>query len=87
MIVDNIGLNGILIPAKETSRELFLSAADFVPETDRNCYAEAKAARGGTSPSPQASPPLMLHVRRAPGPLARAVDEAPVVAAPVAPKK
>ncbi|MBS0209349.1 MAG: pre-peptidase C-terminal domain-containing protein [Planctomycetes bacterium] len=83
IIVDNIGLNGILIPAKDSERELFLNAADFVPETDRYCFAEAKIPRATKDPvPPAATPAVMLHVRRGPGVLARAEAEAPQVAAP-----
>ncbi|HEX4129307.1 MAG TPA: pre-peptidase C-terminal domain-containing protein [Pirellulales bacterium] len=75
VIVDNIGLNGILIPAGQSEREIFLKAARWVPETDRTCFAATKAARGTkNSPGPQASPPLMLHVRP-PNTLARGGDE------------
>src|SRR5262249_20297066 len=39
VIVDNIGLNGVLIPKGENERQIFLSAAKWVPEQDRLCYA------------------------------------------------
>ncbi|MBI2928270.1 MAG: hypothetical protein HYY24_21585 [Verrucomicrobia bacterium] len=59
VIVDNIGLNGVLIPKGENERQIFLTAAKWVTETDRLCYAiESQAGR-------QTSTPLMLHVRRA----------------------
>ncbi|MHB8520782.1 MAG: c-type cytochrome domain-containing protein [Limisphaerales bacterium] len=58
VIVDNIGLNGVLIPKDQTEREIFLTAAKWVPETDRFCFAvENQAGR-------QTSRPVMLHVRR-----------------------
>jgi WD40 repeat protein len=58
VIVDNIGLNGVLIPKDQNERQIFLTAAKWVPETDRLCYAvEAQAGR-------QTSRPVMLHVRR-----------------------
>jgi hypothetical protein len=57
VIVDNIGLNGVLIPKEQSEREIFLSAAKWVPETDRLCYAvENQTGR-------QTSRPVMLHVR------------------------
>lgn len=60
VIVDNIGLNGILIPKGENERQIFLKAAPWVPETDRLCFAiENQAGR-------QTSPPVLLHVRRTP---------------------
>jgi WD40 repeat protein len=59
VIVDNIGLNGVLIPAGETERQIFLTAAKHVPETSRPIHAVAEAA--GT----QASPAITLHVRAA----------------------
>jgi WD40 repeat protein len=58
VIVDNIGLNGVLIPEGETSRTLYLTAADWVPETRRQFMAVAKAE------GDQASLPLWLKVVR-----------------------
>jgi hypothetical protein len=59
VIVDNIGLNGVLIPKGEDHREIFLSAQRWVPETDRWCYAiEGQAGK-------QTSLPVMLRVRKA----------------------
>jgi hypothetical protein len=58
VIVDNIGLNGVLIPKGENERQIFLSAAKWVPEQDRLCYAvENQAGR-------QTSVPVLLHVRK-----------------------
>ncbi|MBI3416849.1 MAG: hypothetical protein HY043_16285, partial [Verrucomicrobia bacterium] len=59
VIVDNIGLNGVLMPKGENERQIFLAAAKWVPETDRLCFAiENQAGR-------QTSLPVMLHVRKA----------------------
>lgn len=58
VIIDNIGLNGVLIPKEESSRQIFLRAAKWVPDTDRLFY--IKAAQAG-EPS---SLPVMLHIRR-----------------------
>ena len=61
MIVDNIGLNGVLIPKGENERQIFLTAAKWVPETDRLCYAvENQVGR-------QTSSAVLLHVRKTPG--------------------
>ncbi|PYJ99737.1 MAG: hypothetical protein DME23_08910 [Verrucomicrobia bacterium] len=61
MIVDNIGLNGVLIPKGESERQISFTAAKWVPETDRLCYAvENQAGR-------QTSLPVLLHVRKTPG--------------------
>jgi hypothetical protein len=58
VIVDNIGLNGVLIPKGDNERQIFLTAAKWVPETDRLCYAlENQAGK-------QTSVPVMLHVRK-----------------------
>jgi hypothetical protein len=58
VIVDNIGLNGVLIPKGENQRDIFLSAQRWVPETDRWCYAiEGQAGK-------QTSVPLLLRVRK-----------------------
>jgi hypothetical protein len=67
VIVDNIGLNGVLIPKDQIERQIFLTAAKWVPETDRLCYAvESQAGR-------QTSVPVLLHVRHS-GPLQAAVN-------------
>jgi hypothetical protein len=61
VIVDNIGLNGVLIPEGMTTRTLYLTAADWVPATRRQFFAVAKAE------GDQASSPLWLRVEPAPG--------------------
>ncbi len=58
VIIDNIGLNGVLIPAGEDEREIFLTAYNWVPETSRLCY--GVAAQAGR----QTSLPVLLHVRK-----------------------
>lgn len=58
VIVDNIGLNGVLIPAGQSEREIFLSARPWVPETTRDAHAVATTAGN------EASPPVVFHVRR-----------------------
>ena len=58
VIVDNIGLNGVLIAKSDQERQIFLNAAKWVPDTDRLCYAiENQAGK-------QTSLPVLLHVRR-----------------------
>lgn len=59
VIVDNIGLNGVLIPKGENYRQIFLTTAKWVPDIDRFCF--AKAAQEGN----QTSLPVLLHVRKA----------------------
>jgi WD40 repeat protein len=61
VIVDNIGLNGILIPEGQYEQTLYLAAASWVPETDRLFFAVAKAD------GEQASLPVLLHVRKLSG--------------------
>jgi len=56
VIVDNIGLNGVLIPKGQDERKIFLTAAKWVPQVDRLCFAQAKQA------GDQTSLPLLLHV-------------------------
>lgn len=56
--VDNIGLNGLLIPEDQTEREFFLTAAKWVPESDRLIFFRAKGDGG------QATPPVLLQVRK-----------------------
>jgi WD40 repeat protein len=58
VIVDNIGLSGILVPEGQTEQTLYLNAASWVPETDRLFYAVAKVD------GDQASLPVLLHVRK-----------------------
>ncbi|MCI0535874.1 MAG: hypothetical protein L0Z50_11680, partial [Verrucomicrobiales bacterium] len=49
VIVDNIGLNGVLIPKDQNEREIFFAAAKWVPETDRLCFAVENQAGRQTS--------------------------------------
>ena len=59
VIVDNIGLSGVLIPKDQQERQIFITAAKWVAETDRWCHAiENQAGR-------QTSRPVLLKVRRA----------------------
>lgn len=71
VIVDNIGLSGVLIPEDQDEREITLMAAKWVPETDRACYAVSSEA------GRQTSAPLLLKVRGA----SRNVASAPAVPA------
>ncbi|MGD9646776.1 MAG: hypothetical protein AB7U73_13765, partial [Pirellulales bacterium] len=57
VIVDNIGLNGVLIRENETERQIFLTARDWVPEQSRQAHAVGADAGG------EASPPIWVHVR------------------------
>lgn len=57
VIVDNIGLSGVLIPEGQTERQIFLKAAPWVPATSRPFHAVA------TNAGAQASAPVILHVR------------------------
>jgi hypothetical protein len=59
VIVDNIGLNGVLIPKGEDMRQVFLTTAKWVPDVDRFCFAKAAQAEN------QTSLPVLLHVRKA----------------------
>jgi hypothetical protein len=58
VIVDNIGLNGVLIPKGQDARQIFLTAAKWVPDIDRLCFARSVQAEN------QTSLPLLLHVRK-----------------------
>ncbi len=64
VIVDDLGLNGLLIPEGMTERKIFLSARSWVAEMERPCHARAQAAGN------EVSPPVMLHVVQ-PGKLAK----------------
>ncbi len=65
VIVDNIGLSGVLMPKGENERQIFLTADPWVPETSRQCFAVEQQAGG------QCSAPVVIHVRK-PSPLAEA---------------
>jgi len=56
VIVDNIGLSGIMVRAGETRRQVFLTAAKWVGPTERLIHAVAD--REGS----QTSPPILLRV-------------------------
>jgi hypothetical protein len=58
VIVDNIGLSGILVRAGETERQIIIKCADWVPETTRWVHA---TGLGAGNP---ASNPMLFHVRR-----------------------
>ena len=58
VIVDDIGLNGVLLPEGQTERVLFLSCEPWVPATERRFHAIAKVD------GDQASRPLWLRVVR-----------------------
>ena len=58
VIIDNIGLSGVLIPKGEDERRIFLSARPWVSEGSRHCHAVANQA------GRQTSPPVLLKVRK-----------------------
>ena len=58
IIVDNIGLSGLLIVEGKTQRQFFLTAANWVPEQTRVFHLRSKEEGG------QTSWPITLHVRR-----------------------
>jgi hypothetical protein len=57
VIVDNIGLNGILIPEGQSERTIFLAARSWVAPTRRPFHAVAQVEGN------QASPAVHLTVR------------------------
>jgi hypothetical protein len=58
VIVDNVGLSGLLIVEGKEQRQFFLTAADWVPEQTRVFHLRSKEEGG------QTSWPIILHVRR-----------------------
>ncbi len=58
LIVDNIGLNGLLILEKQTERNFFISAAKWVPEQERLLHLQT-AVEGA-----QATRPVLVRVRK-----------------------
>lgn len=64
VIVDNIGLSGVMIRQGETERQIFLTASSWVPETTRLIYGISQQEGN------QASRPVRLIVRK-PGQIAK----------------
>lgn len=58
VIVDNIGLSGVLIRQGENQRQIFLTAEPWVPETTRRIHAVAKGAGN------QASRPIVFRAKQ-----------------------
>ena len=58
LIVDNIGLNGLLILEKQTERNFFISAAKWVPDQERLFHLKTDVEGG------QAAAPVLIRVRR-----------------------
>jgi hypothetical protein len=58
VIVDDIGLNGVLIRENETERRIFIRCAPWVQETTRQIHAV------GLAEGNQCSPPVVFRVRR-----------------------
>lgn len=58
IIVDDIGLSGVLVREKETERTIFLRAEPWVPEQTRVFFAVGQVEGN------QVSRPMVLHVRR-----------------------
>ena len=59
VIVDNLGLSGVMIRQGEVERQIFITASSWVPETSRLIYGISQQEGN------QASRPLRLIVRRA----------------------
>lgn len=57
VIVDNIGLNGVLIPEGQSRRQIFLTSRPWVAPTSRPFHAVARNVDS------EASPPAILHIR------------------------
>lgn len=68
VIVDNIGLSGVMIRQGETERQIFLTASSWVPETTRLIYGISQQEGN------QASRPVRLIVRTA-GQVAQKSDQ------------
>ena len=65
VIVDNIGLSGVLMPKGENERQIFITADSWVGESTRQAFAVENQAGN------QCSAPVTIHVRRS-SPLAGA---------------
>ncbi|MBL9114316.1 MAG: hypothetical protein JNJ83_04865 [Verrucomicrobiaceae bacterium] len=65
VIVDNIGLNGVQVREGEDIREIFLTAAKWVPEQDRLIHAAVASTRNEqTSEGLETSYPVLLKIRK-----------------------
>ncbi|MCA9059223.1 MAG: hypothetical protein KDA85_12010, partial [Planctomycetaceae bacterium] len=58
VIVDNIGLNGLMLLEGQSEREIFITAARWVPETSRTFFLKSNVGGAITSH------PVVLHVRQ-----------------------
>jgi WD40 repeat protein len=58
IIIDNVGLSGLLVVEGQNERQFFLTAAEWVPETTRVFHLRSK--EGGA----QTSWPIILHVKK-----------------------
>jgi hypothetical protein len=66
IIIESIGLNGVQVRAGETEREIFFTAAKWVPEQDRLCHAVLNSARSAEAGAgKQTSLPMLIKVRKA----------------------
>ena len=65
IIVDNIGLSGVLVRKHETERQIFLTARPWIAESDRLIHAVAQGVGN------QATPAIRLDVRRRANSVAR----------------
>ena len=64
VIIDNIGLNGLMIVEGQTERTFFITAAEWVPEATRMFHLRSQEE------GQQATWPMLLHIRHAAGKLA-----------------
>jgi WD40 repeat protein len=56
LIIDNIGLNGLMIPEGKDRQRFFITAAEWVPESTRHFHLRTAEAGG------HATPPIVLRV-------------------------
>lgn len=72
VIIDDIGLNGVQVRAKENERPIFLRCSKWVQEQDRLCHAATASARTEQdSAGLQTSFPILLKIRKPAGVAAR----------------
>jgi len=58
VIVDNIGLSGLMIPEGQTDRTFFLTAAKWMTDTTRLIHLKTEGHGGITTL------PVILHIKR-----------------------
>jgi hypothetical protein len=63
VFIPDIGLNGVLVNEKETSREFTLVAQDWAAPIEQPLYAVARVETRSPTTAAYASPPMALKIQ------------------------